>query len=79
MTQRVDSECEYHSYSPPQYQKRAKAREDVLVLENRLMHFLEWLSDKGFTLVEDAPALGTGCLPVVQDREYLLVMEYVES
>ena len=72
----VDSgDVEYHSCSPPEYVKRANAREAVTVLEERLMHFLEWLGDKGFTLVEDA----RDNLPVSQDREYLLVMEYVES
>lgn len=67
-------EEEIHSYSPPQFQKRAKARENVLLLENRLQHFVEWLDDKGFSVIGD-----DGEMPVSRERMYLLVMEYVES
>lgn len=65
---------ECHSFTPPQFQKRAKAREDVLLLENRLQHFVEWLHDKGFSVIGD-----DGEMPVSRERMYLLVMEYVES
>lgn len=65
---------EIHSYSPPQFQKRAKARENILLLEERLQHFVEWLDDKGFSVIGD-----DGEMPVSRERMYLLVMEYVES
>ena len=69
---------ECHSFTPPQFQKRAKAREDVLLLENRLQHFVEWLHDKGFSVVGEDSEHG-GVEPVNRERMYLLVMEYVES
>lgn len=67
-------EKECHSYSPPQFQKRAKARENILLLEERLQHFVEWLDSKGFSVIGD-----DGEMPVSRERMYLLVMEYVES
>lgn len=71
---------EQHSFSPPQFQKRAKARENILLLENRLQHFVEWLHDKGFSVVgEDTEPSGNIFVPVGRERMYLLVMEYVES
>lgn len=59
--------------TPPQYEKRANAREAKLLLEDRLAHFINWLKEQGFQLIDEDSEIPT-------DRTELeLVMKYVNT
>ena len=65
-------DIEPQGFSPPQYQKRAMARESIHKLEDRLEHFIEWLMEQEIWL-----ECGAGALH--QQTIKKLIVAYVES
>jgi hypothetical protein len=68
-----EEEVKYQCFSPPQFQKRAAARESVIKLEDRLIHFIEWLMQQGFSIAHE------DCGELNRSGVDSLVMEYVEG
>lgn len=65
-------DIEPQGFSPPQFQKRAMARESIHKLEDRLEHFIEWLMEQEIWL-----ECGAGALH--QQTIKKLIVAYVES
>lgn len=59
--------------SPPQYETRARAREARMLLEERLIHFIGWLKEQGYQLIDEDTEIAT------ERTELELVMHYVNT
>lgn len=63
-----------HGYSPPEWVKRANARDAPMLLEHRLAHFIEWLEERQVTF-----AGKENRTPLSSNQIHALVEEYVNS
>lgn len=65
---------EFRSCTPPQYIKNLRAKEAPVLLEDRLEHFLSWLAERDFIVVE-----GHGVPDGYGESTRIIVSEYVNG